>query len=63
MFYYIYDIMINRHITKYDTTCQFCKNNIHLNDKIPYYFKIVGLGKYDKKTICFQCLNDKFTKK
>jgi hypothetical protein len=62
MFDWIYDRIMNNQIRKYDSVCQICKSNIRLNpqDNI-YYFKIIGLGKYDNKILCQECLINKFT--
>ncbi len=40
--------------------CYFCKNSI--DECNPYLFKIVGLGKYDNKYICIDCIIDKLIK-
>lgn len=39
--------------------CVFCNKKIKLTDKNQYYFQIFGLGKFDKKYICDQCLRKK----
>lgn len=38
--------------------CDFC-SNYGLSNEIPYYYKIRGLGKFDKRTICQKCLFEK----
>jgi hypothetical protein len=42
--------------------CYNCKKNIILNDNNVYCYKILGLGKHDKKIICQECLKNKFMK-
>jgi len=42
--------------------CYNCKKNIILNDTKMYCYKIIGLGKYDQKKICHDCLKSKFIK-
>ena len=39
--------------------CDFCNKRIILNNENHYYFKIFGLGKHDKKFICYKCFKDK----
>jgi hypothetical protein len=34
----------------------------YINENNPYLFKIIGLGKYDNKYICSDCLLDKLIK-
>ena len=55
----LYDYLMNRQMSKYNTTCHFCKTYISLDDKDPYYFKIIGIGKYHKSIICTSCLKNK----
>ena len=41
--------------------CDFCHKKIYLDDMNCYYFQIFGLGKHDKKIICYQCFKNKMT--
>ena len=41
-------------------SCSFCGGNINENN--PYIFKIIGLGRYNYKYICTDCLLDKLIK-
>jgi len=62
MLNFLYDRMMNYEIRKYDSNCQFCNINIRLSQSEPYYFKIIGLGKHDKRIICYDCLKNKLLK-
>jgi len=42
--------------------CYDCKKNIILNQENIYYYKIIGLGKYNNKITCQNCLKNKFIK-
>lgn len=55
-----YDRLTDYSVKRYDSNCKFCKQNIRVSQKKPYYFKIIGLGKHDKKMICYDCLKNKF---
>tara|TARA_B100000886_G_scaffold221220_2_gene153795 strand:+ start:1693 stop:1857 length:165 start_codon:yes stop_codon:yes gene_type:complete len=44
---------------KYEV-CYFCGEDV--NESNPYIYKIIGLGKYDNKYICTDCLLDKLSK-
>ena len=53
--YYI--ILLIIYLEKYENKrCNFCKEKIKLGDSNPYYFQILGLGKYDKKYISSICM-------
>ena len=55
----IYNFLLNKQNKKYNDYCSFCNNYIILKDSDPYLFKIIGLGKHDKKIICVDCLLQK----
>ena len=55
----IYDYLMRKQMSKYNTNCNFCRKYIYLEERDPYYFKIVGIGKYDKAIICSNCLQKK----
>ncbi len=38
-------------------SCSFC--HAEIDEDSPYIFKVVGLGKYNDKYICIDCLLDK----
>ena len=40
--------------------CSFCDNLI--DEENPYFFKVIGLGKYNNKYICIDCILDKLLK-
>ena len=40
--------------------CYNCKKQIILNSNNVYYYRILGLGKHDKKVVCQNCLKQKF---
>ena len=44
---------------KTDKICDFCNKQIYLDDMNCYYFQIFGLGKHDKKIICYRCFKRK----
>jgi hypothetical protein len=49
--------LLSIYLEKYENKrCNFCKEKIKLGDSNPYYFQILGLGKYDKKYICGGCI-------
>lgn len=53
----------------FNEVCDFCHNSIHLfpcdvisSDGVLYYYKIIGIGKYNNKIICQNCLINKINK-
>ena len=38
--------------------CNFCNKKIYLDNENCYYFQVFGLGKHDKKFICYQCFKN-----